>query len=282
MLYRFYKPPRPLGDFVDDLWLYDGYAQPHLKERILPSGTLELVINLRDNEFRIYDPVWPQRYRRFPGAMVSGAYSSIFVIDTLEDASVIGAHFKPGGAFPFLGPPAGELADLHVDLETLWGRSATIALRERLCAAPTPEQRLSILERVLLAHLFRPLEHHHAVSTALHAFTSSDGIGTVGALARQIGISQRRFIEVFTDEVGITPKLFSRIQRFHLALSAFQESDSLNWAHLAVDCGYFDQSHLIRDFLEFSGLTPTDYLNQRIDFRRRQLQIKRNHIPLAA
>jgi AraC-like DNA-binding protein len=282
MLYRFYKPPRPLGDFVDDLWLYDGYAQPHLKERILPSGTIELVINLQENEFRIYDPACPERYRRFPGAMVSGAYSSIFVIDTLEDASVIGAHFKPGGAFPFLGLPAGELADLHVDLETLWGRSAMMALREQLCTAPTPERRFSILERALLAHLFRPLEHRHAVSTALHAFTSSDEIWTIGALARRIGISQRRFIEVFTDEVGVTPKLFSRIQRFHLALSAVQECGSVNWAGLAADCGYFDQSHLIRDFLGFSGLTPADYLNQRINFRRRELYIKRNHIPLSA
>jgi AraC-like DNA-binding protein len=204
------------------------------------------------------------------------------VIDTLEDACVIGAHFKPGGAFPFLGLPAGELADLHVDLETLWGTSAAAALRERLCAAPTPEQRFSILERALLAHLFRPLEHHHAVSTALHAFTSSNEIWTVGALTRRIGISQRRFVEVFTDEVGTTPKLFCRIQRFHLALSAVRDSGSVNWARLAADCGYFDQSHLIRDFLEFSDLTPADYLNRVNHFRRRELYIKRNHIPLAA
>ncbi|HKD67366.1 MAG TPA: helix-turn-helix domain-containing protein [Candidatus Binataceae bacterium] len=281
MLYRRYKPPPPLGDFVDDLWFYDDYAQPHLREGILPSATIELVINLRENEFRIYDPARPQRCRRFQGTMVSGAYGSIFVIDTLEDASVIGAHFKPGGAFPFLGSPAGELADLHVDLETLWGRSTAISLRERLCAAPTPEEKFSILERALLSHLFRPLQHHQAVNTALHAFTSSNGIWTVGALTHQIGISQRRFIQVFSDEVGITPKLFCRIQRFQLALSAVQGTGSVNWAGLAADCGYFDQSHLIRDFLEFSGLTPADYLAQQNHFRRREMYIKRNHLPLA-
>jgi AraC-like DNA-binding protein len=254
-----------------------------LKERILPSGTIELVINLRENEFRIYDPACPERYGRFPGAMVSGAYSSIFVIDTLEHASVIGAHFKPGGAFPFLDMPAGELADLHVDLETLWGRGIAIALRERLCAAPTPEQRFSILERALLSHLFRPLQHHHAVSTALHAFISSnDGNWMLGPLARRIGISQRRFIQVFSDEVGITPKLFCRIQRFHLALSALQGSGSVNWARIAAESGYFDQSHLIKDFVAFSGLTPADYLNRQNHFRRRELYLKRNHIPLAA
>src|SRR5215469_10360173 len=67
MLYRSYKPPHPLGDFVDDLWLYDDYAQPHLKVWILPSGTIELVINLRENVFRIYDPACPERYQAFSG-----------------------------------------------------------------------------------------------------------------------------------------------------------------------------------------------------------------------
>jgi hypothetical protein len=154
MLYRSYKPAPPLGDFVHDLWFYDDYAQPHLKEGILPSGTIELVINLRYDELRIYDAVHLEHHKRFSGALVSGAYSFIFVIDTVEDASVIGVHFKPAGAFPFLGLPAGELADLHVDLETLWG-AAAIELRERLCSAPTPGQRLQPLEKTVLAHLFR-------------------------------------------------------------------------------------------------------------------------------
>ena len=67
---------------------------------------------------------------------------------------MIGVHFKLAGAFPFLGLPAGELTDLHVDLETLWG-AAAIELRERLCSAPTPGQRLQPLEKTVLAHLFR-------------------------------------------------------------------------------------------------------------------------------
>lgn len=282
MLYRSYKPPAPLGDFVHDLWLYDDYAQPHLKEGILPSGTIELVINLRENEFRIYDPACPERYRCFLGAMVSGAYGSTFVIDTLEEASVIGAHFKPGGAFPFLGVPAGELADVHVDLETLWGRRTTIELRERLCTAPTLQQKFRLLEQALTAHISRPLEHHYAVSTALRTFTSSNSSWTVGELARRIGISHRRLVEVFLDEVGTKPKLFCRIQRFHRALAAVQANGAIDWARLAADNCFFDQSHLIHDFLEFSGLTPADYFKRQNHFRRRDLHIKRNHLPLVA
>jgi AraC-like DNA-binding protein len=237
MLHLSYTPASPLLDFVDGFWLYDGYTQPHLKERILPSGTIELVINLRDDELRIYDAAHPERCNRFSGALVSGAYGGFFVIDTAEESSIMGVHFKPGGAFPFLGLPAGELADAHVNLETLWGRSA-VELRERLCGAATPLERFHLLEEALLANLFRPLEHHYAVPTALDAFGQTDARATVRDIARHIGLSQRRFIQVFTEEIGMTPKLFSRVQRFHRALALVRQTTAPDWAQLAVDCGY--------------------------------------------
>jgi hypothetical protein len=72
MLYS-YIPAAPLSEFVEDLWLGDDYAPPHIKERIVPSGTIELVISLRDDELRIYDAERPNRCERFAGALVSGA-----------------------------------------------------------------------------------------------------------------------------------------------------------------------------------------------------------------
>jgi AraC-like DNA-binding protein len=280
MLHLYHTPVSPLLDFVDDIWLYDGYTPPHFKERILPSGTIELVINLCDDELRIYDAAQPERYNRFSGALVSGAYGGFFVIDTAEEASIMGVHFKPGGAFPFLGLPAGELADVHVNLETLWGRSA-VELRERLCGAATPLERFRLLEEALLAHLFRPLEHHYAVPTALDAFVQTDARATVRDIARHIGLSQRRFIQVFTEEIGLTPKLFSRVKRFQRTIAMVRQATAPDWARLAVDCGYFDQSHLIRDFLMFSGFSPLDYLRRQNYLRQHGVHIKRNHLPLA-
>lgn len=113
MFYRSYTPQQPLGDFVERLWLCSD-APPHSRERILPSGTIELVVNLREDEIRIYDPSHPDRCTRMSGATVSGPYSRFFVIDPLQHASILGVHCRPGGAFPFLGVPAGELADTHV------------------------------------------------------------------------------------------------------------------------------------------------------------------------
>jgi hypothetical protein len=145
MLFRACAPSPLLRGFVHDFWLYDGYAAPHLKERILPTGTIELVVNLREDELRIYDPDRPDRCRRFSGALVSGAYGRGFVSDAFEETSIIGVHFEPGGAFPFFGLPAGELADTHVDLEDLWGPSARW-LRERLCATSTPLERFGLCD----------------------------------------------------------------------------------------------------------------------------------------
>jgi AraC-like DNA-binding protein len=77
----------------------------------------------------------------------------------------------------------------------------------------------------------------------------------------------------------MTPKLFSRIQRFQQSRTFIQHHPSINWADLAVDLGYFDQSHFIREFLEFSGLSPTDYINRHQRFIEPNLHVKRYPLP---
>jgi len=256
-------PPRPLGDFVERLWLLSE-APAQAKERIAASNTIELGFNLHEDETRFYDPVQPERYKRLSGAVVSGPHSRPFVIDPRELVSVMGVRFKPGGAFPFLGVPASELADTQVDLEALWGPAAH-ELRERLCASKTPEQRLDRLEKTLVAHLGRPWERHYAVRFALAAFARADPITTVRAVAREAGLSQRRFIQVFAREVGVSPKLFCRIRRFRSVLDTVRHTAAPVWGRVAVDCGYYDQSHLIHDFRFFANLCPTEFVRRRSD-----------------
>lgn len=272
--FNFYKPKPPLSKFVDNFWLYEGYEPEHKTERILPTGTLELVINLRQNELLFYDAERPESCSRLSCAVVSGASGRGFVPDTPEEVFIIGVHFKPGGAFPFLGLPAGELADTHVDLETLWGPSAG-RLRERMCEARTSAERFQLLEEALLGRLCHGVQQHYAVSAALEIFGKNQAGPTVGEAAKYLGLSQRRFIQVFKAEVGMTPKLFSRIQRFQQTRTFIQHNPSINWADLAVALGYFDQSHFIREFIEFSGLSPTDYLNRHNSLIEPDIQVKR-------
>jgi AraC-like DNA-binding protein len=272
MFYRSYTPGPPLGDFIGRFWLCSD-TPPHSRERILPSGTIELVFNLCDDQIRIYDPAYHGRYTRYSGAVVSGAYSSFFVIDPLVHASIVGVHFRPGGAMPFLGVPAGELANTHVDLADLWGPLAS-QLRERLRAA-APAQRFSVLEAALLSRLHHPSQRHDAVLLALNAFEQTGGKVRIRDIARRVGLSQRRFIQVFAAEVGLTPKLYERIRRFDQARQLVLKAPAPDWARVAAECGYFDQSHLIRDFYAFSGLSPMAYLSQRSE------QVLPNHVPQA-
>jgi AraC-like DNA-binding protein len=264
-LFDFYKPKPPLSKFVDNFWLYEGQNPTQKVERILPTGTLEIAINLRQNELRFCDAEGAKKRSRFSGAIVSGASGRSFVPDPEEEIFLVGVHFKPGGAFPFLGLPAGEIADTHVDLETLWGASAG-RLRERLCEARTQPERFRLLEEALLGRLCDGAEQHYAVSAALEIFGKNQGGPKVREAAKYVGLSQRRFIEVFKAEVGIRPKLFSRIQRFQQTRTAIGQTPSPDWATLALNLGYFDQSHLIREFLEFSGLSPTDHLKTQTHF----------------
>src|SRR5262249_35452663 len=264
-------PRRPLADFVELLWYFEGFAPPYAKERALPTGTTELVIGLQEDTLRVYDRQDTDRFQSYRGSLVCGPHSHHFVIDAACQA-VMGVHFKPGGAFPFFRLPAGELHDTHVSLDTLW-RSKADELRERLLEARAPAARFAILEQSLLLGAARPLERHPAVAIALKEFQAVPHARTVAGVAKLVGLSPRRLIQVFRDEVGLTPKRFCRVQRFQEALRLVGQRPGVEWAQLALACGYFDQAHFINDFRDLTGLSPTTYLAQRGRHP--------NHVPLA-
>jgi AraC-like DNA-binding protein len=191
----------------------------------------------------------------------------------------MGVHFKPGGAFPFLGPPAHELADSHIDLEAIWGRTAA-EMREQLSEISSPTHRLLLLEKLLMSRLSCQ-QHHSAVALALDRFAQAGGRTRTRELARQASLSQKRFIDVFRSEVGLSPMLFNRVVRFQRVLTTVHARSAPDWTQLALDNGYFDQSHLIRDFLAFSGLSPVDYLHRLRELDMQGLHIKFNHLPLS-
>jgi AraC-like DNA-binding protein len=213
---QIYTPPPPLGDFVAAIWHWEGDPGPHRYDRLLPTGAASLIVNLQEDRIRDYDPQDLQLCESFPGAVVVGTYSQATVIDTDEQRAVLGVNFRPGGAFPFLGIPAGELQNGQASLEVLWG-SRGRRLRELLLEAPTVAGRFAIVEQALRAQITRPLARHPAVAFALRGFESVTA-PTVGEVTRQTGLSRRRFIEVFRDQVGLAPKVYWRLQRFRHVL----------------------------------------------------------------
>lgn len=269
--YAVHPPPPPLAGRVDYLWSLTD-APPHSSERVIPSGTIEIVFNLHEDEFRIRRPgSGGEESARFRGAIVSGPYRRAFGVETRAHASIVGVHFKPGGASGVLGVPAGSLADTHVELEALWGRRAA-ALRERLAAAADAAQRFRILGQALVGALSPSQRPRGEVAFALGRL-GAPGV-EVGAVARDVQLSHRRFIELFTERVGMTPKRYARVRRFQRALGRLNGEGAPEWARVALDCGYFDQAHLCRDWAEFTGLSPAEFV------RLRRVPVKENHVAL--
>ena len=114
--------------------------------------------------------------------------------------------------------------------------------------------------------------HHPAIAFALKEFQNATYTGTIAEVTEQTGLSSKRFISLFSQEVGLTPKLFCRIHRFQEALQIIRSGGHIEWADVALRCGYFDQAHFIHGFQAFSGLNPSAYLRQQGEFQ--------NHIPL--
>ena len=268
-----FRPGPPLNEFVDHFWLIENGQAPRL-EKILPSGTIELVVNLKHNEIHIYDADQPDRIRRFDGAVFSGTYSRSFVCNASQHEAMLGVHFRPGGAFPFLGTEASELTNTHANLSDLWGRSA-LELRERLCTASTSQKIFQIMEDALRERL----RYHSTTDPQMKIALNMFAMRNVGVrdVSQELGFSQRRFIQVFNSHVGLTPKVFCRIQRFQRARVLAEKFEMPHWAQLAVTCGYFDQSHLIKDFHEFAGSTPKIYSQQQ---HHKDARLKDNHVPL--
>jgi AraC-like DNA-binding protein len=242
-------PSRPaLSHYVDLLWLSEGYVQPHASERLLPTGCMDLVLSL-DEQSRIDS--------------VSGAQSRCAFLDTSRPLRVIGVRFTPGGGFPFFGVPAAELQNQRVPLDCLWGPEAGV-LRERLLEAHSAAARFDILEHVLLQRLQTGPARSPAVSFAIAMFQRPSRVPSVAAVVERIGYSQRHLIASFRNEVGLTPKMFSRIARWRRAIDSLRGPRPVNWSALAVDCGYFDQAHFIHEFRELAGITPAAYVRHRV------------------
>jgi AraC-like DNA-binding protein len=167
---------------------------------------------------------------------------------------------------------AGGMGDVYLAEDTQLHRHIALKVLTAELAAHSDRMRRFKQEAQAAAALNHPnIAHISAVRFALDAFGRTDsGLG-IRDVARDAGLSQRRFSQLFTREVGMSPKLFYRVQRFRQALETVRHAAEPNWAQVAVDCGYYDQSHLIHDFRFFSNLSPTEYV------RRRSECVVQNH-----
>ena len=263
MSLEIYVPRPPLSAYVEMIWAWDNYAPSHPKERILPGGMMEITISLTDVPFRVYSDDAASAPQSVVGAMAAGARSTPFIIETREPMSLLSVWFKPGGALPFFGTTGSEIHNLHLPLSDMWGCEGD-TLVCRLREASSTQARFHLLETVLTKRLCRAKQRHRAVDYALQLFRAAPESLKIAQVVDEIALSPTRFIQVFREDVGLTPKQFCRVQRFQQVTKHIAAHPTVDWADVALTFGYYDQSHFINEFRAFSGITPSDYAPQSI------------------
>ncbi|WP_321470476.1 AraC family transcriptional regulator [uncultured Paludibaculum sp.] len=259
-------PAPPLDSSIAAIWYCASGPRPHALERVLPTGSAQLIVNLAEDQTRAYiQDADGFRMTTSSGTVLAGVQSRFSIIDTLEQQHVLGVSFKPGGTVPFFRIPAHETCDADLSLDLVWGRGA-MELREQLMEAADPAAKLDTMERALRAR-WRPKAMHAAVEFAIETLTHHAQAVRIAEVANRVGLSPKRFIEHFKNAVGVSPKQYCRILRFQSALGFAQRGQRVDWTRIALECGYFDQSHFIHDFRSFSGITPTGYQSDRTEFR---------------
>jgi AraC-like DNA-binding protein len=196
-----------------------------------------------------------------PSGTVSGPLSAVGRTEGTDRPEMIGVYFRAGRAAPFLRAPISALTDTAVGIEGLWGSSS---LATDL-AGLDEMQRIERLESALLSRLAigRPRVEAVQVDRLTARVVRRRGRETVDGMARDAGVSRQQLARLFKERVGVGPKLYARLARFQAGLVYAGAGRSVDWAEAALDLGYADQSHMIAEVREFSGLTPQSLADRR-------------------
>jgi AraC-like DNA-binding protein len=251
--YREYAAPDTLRPYIECFWTREvtpsatgvGVAPPH---RVLPDGCIDVVLAFSEHGDE------PE------SAMIVGTMTrALVLVPTRDPSCFVGVRFRPARATAFLSLPASELTDLRVSIGDLWPDAE--AVREALAASPEALARAQALERVLTARLTPTAPAGaHDVDEAVRRIVEAGGSLGITRLAPALGVTRQHLARRFAQLVGVSPKTFARVVRLGRVVERARlvpAGAPINWSALALEIGYYDQSHLVDEFREMTGLTPT-------------------------
>jgi AraC-like DNA-binding protein len=246
-------PGADLAPLLAAFWIGEGSVS-YQRDRILPNGQSYLLINLGPPQYLV--DASGQR-RPFTDIWYSAQRQTPIETEAPHGQCLLGLALQPGASACLLDHPAHALTGQVLALSDLLG-DGVLALRQRLLNTPTDADRFAVVENWLRRR--RRTDAPALVGEALRRLQASSGQLEVAELARSLGISRQRLQRLFNQHVGLPAKTLARLQRFHSALALLRGRNRVPWVELAAHCGYFDQSHLIRDFRAFFGYAPGEFL----------------------
>lgn len=258
---RLYRPGPGVAQYVDFYGYWERLTgEPH-RSRALPRGAATVIIDIGGRpEIDFYAGDGRTRLD-VPPSFIAGAGTASYVTRIDAAQTVLTVHFKPAGAAAFLGAALGELENACVGLADVWGPPAAL-LRDRLLEAASAADRVTLVESFLLSRRRLPDPRPSAeIMMVLRAVETQPSL-RISQLRAALDWSPRRLTARFRDEVGLAPKAYQRVRRLQGALRGL-DHPARRGADIAAELGYFDQAHFVREFREFTGMTPTQYTDRR-------------------
>ena len=252
-------PKPPLSRFVELIWAIEGVST-HTREKVLPNGAIELIINL-GSYHKVVSKVDHRPSEVYRESWIAGFQEDYIVIEALKETNLIGIRFRPGGAYPFLRFPVAEITNRVLESDQVFG-SLVQSLRETLLETKGLDRRILIIEDFLLERIDLTVGDS-LIAYALLEMSRNEGQKTIRELSREVGLSNKQLISRFRKVVGVSPKLLQRIFRFQSVLNYVKDQTHVSWTEVAQRTNYYDQAHMIREFHLFSGSNPSHYLQHR-------------------
>jgi methylphosphotriester-DNA--protein-cysteine methyltransferase len=236
--YREYAPAAALRPYVACYWT--STAPPRSAPRlVLPDGCIDILFDVSPS--------------RRPEGTIVGTMTRPLLFQPEHAVHLVAVRFRPGGAVAFLGLPADAITDDEIGLAPGW-RAERIA--ERIQDARDDERRVRRLESALLARLAQCAPLDTRVTAAVALFEG--GVAEVDAVAASVRVTRQHLVRLFRRHVGLGPKGFARVLRLQRLRSQMQRPATPDWAALALEAGYYDQSHMIAECRGLTGLTPRE------------------------
>jgi AraC-like DNA-binding protein len=261
MEYEELIPRGSVAKLIKCYWMIRDESPTMDIQRIVPDGRSELILRLGSSFEDQKDGGWKKQ----PEYFFAGQITRPFLLRPTGPIRMLGIRFQPHGASEVLRTPVHGLTDSVIALDDISCRLHRQLARLR--DLPSLHEGIVELDRIMHESLQDCTEGDLSVAAAVSEFEVTGGRASVSAVADHVGLSPRQLERRFLDAVGIPPKLFCRMQRFQRVFQ-LMERPNLNWMDAAVRCGYYDQAHLIRDFREFSGKTPTALVAREVDLSR--------------
>lgn len=258
MNYQTYKPHPDLESLISCYWTLEiPAADDAQRQRIIPDGTIEMAFILGDDIKRY---TTEDHFILQPRSMVLGQIIEPFYIEPTGYVDTFAIRFYPYGFANFVTVPIRSLADKETPIEALFEEKIAQKLEQEIIQATNTKQRIEIIERFLLKKLSEPSTVDHIVKTTIDTLISTKGSTSISNILKD-DLSKRRQLErKFAKQIGMSPKQLGRVIRLQSALKMLLNEEGENLTNIAYESEYYDQAHFIKDFKEFTGISPKEFL----------------------